>query len=188
MLGAGLKDLETAGDKELYLPDGRDEGQSDSELSASDLFDEKNDRTKPKPEKVVLCKNINTRAKLLQKGILSDLKGQVSEAVSREDWFKRWGIYYIRSLRFAHQTQYKNNFKDEGIKQYGGEAFANEVERVNKVFDSLPPPEPSGKTYDRRNWGSSTGYASRNQSSPARNQSSGTRPRRVVNMSAYNNS
>jgi len=171
MLETGFKDLETAGDKGLYLPDGTDEEQSDSELSASDLLDEKNDRTKPKPEKVVLSKNINTRAKLLQKGILSDLKGQVSEAVSREDWFKRWGIYYIRSLRFAHQTQYKNNFKDEGIKQYGGEAFANEVERVNKVFDSLPAPKPSAKR--SYNWGSSG--------------SSGTSARRVVNMSAYNN-
>jgi len=170
MLESGFKDLGTDGDDEMYLPD-----DSDEELSASDLLEGKIDDTKskPKPEKkAVVCKNPNTRARLLQQGILSDLKGQVTEAVSREDWFKRWGIYYIRSLRFAHQTQYKNNFKDEGIKQYGGEAFINEVERVNKVFDSLPAPKPSARRSYR--WGTS-GRGS-------------TSSNRVVNMSAYNNS
>jgi len=168
VIGEGFENFEISDDDEESASNDLEE-QFDIDDLCGDVDEEKND-TKPKPmEEKKVERNVNKRAVLLQQGILSDLKGQVSEAVSREDWFKRWGIYYLRSLRFAHQTQYKNNFKDEGIKQYGGEAFATQVERVNKVFDSLPPPEPSARRY-----GSTRGASSRTH--------------RVVNMSAYNNS
>lgn len=174
-LQAGFKELETMDDIVLQESD-----ESDGELSLEDFEDEveeddgkkNDDDAKAKPNKMVKV-NKNTRALLIQQGILDDLKGQVSEAVSREEWFKRWGIYYLRSLRFAHQRQYKNNFKDEGIKNYGGVAFVNEVERVNKVFDSLPPPEPSAYRRSHR-WGGSS--------------SSNVAKKKTVNMSAYNNS
>ncbi len=43
--------------------------------------------------------------------LLRDLEGQVSEAVSRDDWFKKWGRHYLPSLLRAHQLMQANNFK-----------------------------------------------------------------------------
>merc|ERR1719220_3461697 len=57
--------------------------------------------------------------------ILEDLRGQVAEAFSREDWFTKWGIHFLPSLLCAHVTQQCNNFKDPGVQQYGGELFNN---------------------------------------------------------------
>merc|ERR1719359_543228 len=44
---------------------------------------------------------------------LEDLEGQVSEAISRQDWFARWGRHYLPSLQRAHELQQCNNFKDQ---------------------------------------------------------------------------
>jgi hypothetical protein len=32
------------------------------------------------------------------KDLLTDLTGQVQEAISREDWFKKWGVHFLPSL------------------------------------------------------------------------------------------
>jgi len=43
------------------------------------------------------------------KGLLEDLEGQVKEALSRGDYFSRWGRHYLPSLCRAHQLQQANN-------------------------------------------------------------------------------
>jgi len=42
--------------------------------------------------------------------------------------------------------QKRNNFKDLGVQNYGGAFFAEEVDKVNDVFDNLKPPPPSSYT------------------------------------------
>ncbi len=32
------------------------------------------------------------------KDLLADLTGQVQEAITREDWFKKWGVHFLPSL------------------------------------------------------------------------------------------
>jgi len=76
-------------------------------------------------------------------GLLEDLQGQVSEALSREDWYQKWGIHYLPSLMFAHLTQQCNNFKDAGVQSYGGEVFQNLRDAADDIFLSLPPPTPA---------------------------------------------
>lgn len=44
-------------------------------------------------------------------GLLADLSGQVTEAVSKESYFTRWGLHYLLSLQRAHAMQQCNNFK-----------------------------------------------------------------------------
>ena len=48
-------------------------------------------------------------------GLLEDAKGQATEAISRPDYWKKWGMHYLGSLMRAHQLQQCNNFKDPGI-------------------------------------------------------------------------
>mmetsp|Transcript_818 Transcript_818/g.1830 ORF Transcript_818/g.1830 Transcript_818/m.1830 type:complete len:682 (-) Transcript_818:95-2140(-) len=77
--------------------------------------------------------------------LLEDLQGQVSEALSREDWYSRWGVHYLPSLLFAHLVQQCNNFKDAGVQVYGGDLFSDIRDQADDVFCSLPPPTPSAR-------------------------------------------
>lgn len=79
------------------------------------------------------------------KGLLEDLDGQVTEALSREDWYKKWGIHYLPSLMFAHRTQQCNNFKDAGVQTYGGDLFQNIRDKADDIFLSLPAPQPTAR-------------------------------------------
>ena len=74
--------------------------------------------------------------------MLADVEGQVSEAISRQDWFSKWGGHYLPSLARAHQLQQCNNFKDPGIQQYGGELFKQLRDIADELFCKLPPPKP----------------------------------------------
>lgn len=76
-------------------------------------------------------------------GLLGDLKGQVTDAFSRKDWFQRWGIHYLPSLINAHLLQICNNFKDPGVQIYGGKLFSEIRDQTDEIFIRLPPPEPS---------------------------------------------
>jgi len=51
--------------------------------------------------------------------LLQDLEGQVALAVSRQDWYQKWGTHYLPSLQRAHALQLCNNFKDPGVQQRG---------------------------------------------------------------------
>ena len=79
--------------------------------------------------------------------ILFDLNGQVKEALNmtsegeRQDWFSRWGIHYLRSLKDAYKNEVCNNFKDKGVSNFGGELFNRTREKVSDIFDTIPPPK-----------------------------------------------
>ncbi|CAE7850149.1 unnamed protein product [Symbiodinium microadriaticum] len=78
-------------------------------------------------------------------GLREDFEGQVSEALSREDWYQKWGLHYLPSLMSAHLSQQCNNFKDAGVQSYGGELFQNIRDAADDVFLSLPAPQPSAR-------------------------------------------
>lgn len=75
--------------------------------------------------------------------LLKDISGQVMEAVSRTDYYTRWGQHYLPSLRRSHALQQCNNFKDPGIQHYGGALFGSIRDKADSIFIKLPAPEPS---------------------------------------------
>jgi hypothetical protein len=77
--------------------------------------------------------------------LLEDLEGQVMQALSRQDWYERWGRHYLPSLAGAHQLQQANNFKDPGVQVYGGPLFAALRDDIDEIFVRLPPPVPSAR-------------------------------------------
>merc|ERR1711874_435913 len=79
------------------------------------------------------------------KALIEDAAGQVTEAMSREVWYTKWGMHYLPSLCFAHQLQQCNNFKDPGVQQYGGDFWADLCEQADAIFVGLPPPQPGKK-------------------------------------------
>lgn len=75
--------------------------------------------------------------------LLEDMQGQSAEALSKKDWFKKWGCHYLPSVMFAHRLQQCNNFKDPGVQVYGGELCKALQDMADDLFNQLPPPKPS---------------------------------------------
>eukprot|EP01126_Amoeba_proteus_P052321 TRINITY_DN6306_c0_g2_i2.p1 TRINITY_DN6306_c0_g2~~TRINITY_DN6306_c0_g2_i2.p1 ORF type:complete len:205 (-),score=34.25 TRINITY_DN6306_c0_g2_i2:68-682(-) len=75
--------------------------------------------------------------------LFGDVEGQVTEAFSRLDWYKKWGEHYLPSLIRAHQLQNCNNFKDPGVQIYVTELFDSIRDVADDLFLHLPPPERS---------------------------------------------
>jgi len=77
------------------------------------------------------------------RALLEDMCGQCTEALSRRDWFSKWGVHYLPSIMFAHRLQQCNNFKDPGVQCYGGKLFQEIRDEADDVFNNLPAPKPS---------------------------------------------
>lgn len=93
--------------------------------------------------KEFVAKNARFQAFENTRALLSDAEGQVLMAVSRQDYYSRWGINYVASLLSAHRQQRCNNFKDLGIAYYGGRLFQQHRDRADELFSNLPPPVAS---------------------------------------------
>jgi len=89
------------------------------------------------------------------KDLLKDLEGQVTEALSKESFYNKWGRHYLPSLASAHLYQQANNFKDPGVQHYGGALFSKLRDTIDEVFCKLPPPKPSHYTTYRPSTSSS---------------------------------
>ena len=72
-----------------------------------------------------------------------ELCDQVSKAISKNDWYQKWGMDYLLSLLGAHKNQLCNNFKDPAIQHYGGTLFKKIRDEIDTIFCSLPAPKPS---------------------------------------------
>mmetsp|Transcript_115948 Transcript_115948/g.322893 ORF Transcript_115948/g.322893 Transcript_115948/m.322893 type:complete len:660 (-) Transcript_115948:306-2285(-) len=81
--------------------------------------------------------------------LLEDVQGQSTEAVSRQDWYWRWGIHYLPSVMFAHKLQICNNFKDPGVQGYGGKLFSVLRDEADDIFCKLPAPKPTARSWSR---------------------------------------
>ena len=51
----------------------------------------------------------------------------------REDWFNKWGIHYLRSLRDAYSNEVCNNFKDKGVDNFGGKLFKTLRDTISDI-------------------------------------------------------
>jgi len=74
-------------------------------------------------------------------------EAQISKALSRADWFKKWGYHYLLSLSLAHMRRQAHNFKDQGVQLYGSNMFNQIKEQAYQVFSTIQPPRPSRRTH-----------------------------------------
>ena len=91
--------------------------------------------------------------------------GQVSKAVSRPDWFSKWGMHYIMSLLRAHELGVCHNYKDKSVQVYSNDAFNTDRVRIDGIFCTLVVVRTGSVPYQRTSSYAST-YAS--TSTPAR--------------------
>jgi len=122
------------------------QGDSDEAMKEIKAFIKKSNTTLKESE--AFADNSNKKTAMKITDLVKDAVGQVSEAFSREEYFRKWGKHYVPSLRQAHETQRCNNFKDPGIQWYGGTVFAEVRDYADDQFNKLPPPKPSRVTRD----------------------------------------
>ena len=86
----------------------------------------------------------------LNTSLMRDLEGeaphgQLRLALSQKAFWEKWGVHYLPSLAGAHARQVCNSFKDPGPLQYGtgSPLFVRCRDRLDELFDTLPPPKPS---------------------------------------------
>eukprot|EP00732_Lithocolla_globosa_P003985 Lithocolla_globosa_v1_NODE_3438_length_1668_cov_44.847489.p1 type:complete len:497 gc:universal NODE_3438_length_1668_cov_44.847489:57-1547(+) len=103
--------------------------------SAQELLDQLIKRTKQKMSQDKSPERVNA--------LMEDMQGQVSEAISKLEYFSKWGIHYLPSLGRAHFLQLCNNFKDPGVQIYGDDMFRKLRDELEDIFMKLPPPVPS---------------------------------------------
>lgn len=84
------------------------------------------------------------------KDLIKDIDGQVSEALSKSEYFNKWGKHYLPSLIASHQLQKCNNFKDHGVQHFGGNLFKKIRDEADDIFCNLEAPKPSVSTYGRQ--------------------------------------
>uniref|UniRef100_A0A6C0DTF9 VWFA domain-containing protein n=1 Tax=viral metagenome TaxID=1070528 RepID=A0A6C0DTF9_9ZZZZ len=73
----------------------------------------------------------------------SDDKGQLTRAISREDWFNSWGLNHLLSYSRGLASEQCVNFKEAALQFYAAPAFAAVRDRGNDLFDRLPMPKAS---------------------------------------------
>eukprot|EP01128_Nolandella_sp_AFSM9_P008725 TRINITY_DN5402_c0_g1_i1.p1 TRINITY_DN5402_c0_g1~~TRINITY_DN5402_c0_g1_i1.p1 ORF type:complete len:763 (-),score=155.00 TRINITY_DN5402_c0_g1_i1:7-2235(-) len=100
--------------------------------------------------------------------LLADLEGQAMEAMSKVEFYRKWGRHYLPSLFRAHLDESCNNFKDPGVQHYGGVLFNQIRDEIDDIFLELPPPKASLPPRTKSSYGAKPG------SSPAPQRSSYT--------------
>jgi len=104
--------------------------------------------------------NLKSKSKqndLLLEGMIRDIEsndaneGQVTKSMSTADWYLKWGMHYLISLRCAHLLQQCHNFKDPGVQHYGGSVFKAFQQTAQDAFVSLPPPKPTAIVISKNN-------------------------------------
>ena len=80
---------------------------------------------------------------LYQDELKKEIDGQIAEAMTNPEYFRKWGAHYLKSLARAHLRQECINFKDFALQKYGGKLIKNKRDELEEIFIKMPPPTPS---------------------------------------------
>jgi hypothetical protein len=62
---------------------------------------------------------------------------QIAKALSKQEWFGKWGYHYLLSLSTAHKLRKCHNFRDQSVQAYGNSIFNDLRDTVNDIFCNL---------------------------------------------------
>ena len=68
----------------------------------------------------------------------------ISQDLTHEPYWRRWGWIYIDQLRSGLQNQCSQNFKDKVYNSFGGTLTTKTAEYISDIFDTIPNTSPTG--------------------------------------------
>jgi len=77
------------------------------------------------------------------KGIIQNLKVQITQALMKEKYMNKWGKHQFRQLSRGLNMQCKINFRDPAVAHFGGELFEDFSDTADDIYNNLDPPKPS---------------------------------------------
>ena len=75
--------------------------------------------------------------------VLHEVNDQVTKALSRQDWYQKWGKHYLISILEAHTNKVAKSFASKPMSFYSTPELDAAFEEGSFIFNSLPPPSPS---------------------------------------------
>jgi len=67
---------------------------------------------------------------------------QIKLAISKKDYYNKWGKHYLTSLMYGYERQLCINFKDYGIQNFLTPTFETTRNKIENIFCNIPPPTP----------------------------------------------
>jgi len=67
---------------------------------------------------------------------------QIKLAISKKDYYNKWGKHYLTSLMYGYDRQLCINFKDHGIQNFLTPTFEEIRNKIENIFCNIPPPTP----------------------------------------------
>jgi len=84
--------------------------------------------------------------------LIRDLEGQVTLALTKNEYYNKWGQHYLSSLTRSYLVQQCNNFKDYAVQHFGGKFFEETRDNIEELFLKIPPPIPSVNNESGASW------------------------------------
>ena len=78
----------------------------------------------------------------LSLGIKDTIENQVLLALTNNDYFRKWGEYYIDMLLSSLQIEEKSNWKDSAFSNYRNDLYDEISDKAIDIFDNMPAPIP----------------------------------------------
>jgi uncharacterized protein YegL len=90
--------------------------------------------------------------------------GQIYKSMLPE-YYREWGQHYLLSVLSAFENKFCLNFKDKAIQHFKTDSFISYQDKINDIYISLPPPQPTQRVYDY-----GTGRVTQTYSAPVSSQ------------------
>ena len=82
--------------------------------------------------------------------MLENLDAQTKLAMEKDKYMDKWGAHQNRQLYRSLNLQIKNNFRDKGVANFGGELFNQVADAADDIYNNMDPPQPSLKPQQNR--------------------------------------
>lgn len=75
--------------------------------------------------------------------LLDTVERQIVTMLVKKKYVEKWGEHQLRHLIRSLEMQIKGNFREQCLKDFGGDTFNDLADKADDVYNSMDPPTPS---------------------------------------------
>lgn len=76
-------------------------------------------------------------------GLIDTVDRQVVQMLEKKKYVEKWGEHQLRHLIRSLQMQVKGNFREQCLKDFGGQMFNDLADAADDCYNSMDPPTAS---------------------------------------------